>query len=407
LPARPIAATGTADAPRPPVAPSLFLSLFAAQAAIVAVSPVLAEVAADLDVSTATAGQLRAVSGLAAGVAALSMGALTARAGLRATLLLGLGALAAGSLASAAAPSFAALAAIQVAVGAGLAAVLAAGLAAAAEWSPPERGTKVLSWTLIGQPAAWIVGMPVIGLVGELSWRLGWVVLPFAVAVLAAAAIWAQPADGPTDPARGSWSLLRHDRTVAGWALGELFAFSAWAGALVFAGALFVESYDVSPGTAGLLLGLGVIAYLPGNFLARRWVGGSARTLLALLPIVAAGLVVVLGVWRPAIWVSAVAFTALTFVAAGRTIAGSALGLEVCSRRRVFAMRIRAAATQFGYLLGTAAGGLALAGGGYSALGVTFGALFLLAALPHALALRARRVGVLPEASELPSGPTC
>jgi len=34
------------------------LSLFAAQAAIVALSPVLAEVAADLDVSTATAGQL-------------------------------------------------------------------------------------------------------------------------------------------------------------------------------------------------------------------------------------------------------------------------------------------------------------------------------------------------------------
>lgn len=407
MPSRPIAATGAADASRPPVAPALFLSLFAAQAAIVAVSPVLAEVAADLDVSTATAGQLRSVSGLAAGLVALSMGALTGRVGLRAMLLVGLGALAAGSLASAAATSFAVLAAVQVAVGAGLAAVLAAGLAAAAEWSPPERSTKVLSWTLIGQPSAWIVGMPVIGLVGELSWRLGWIVLPFLFAVVAAAAIWAQPADGPTDPAQGSWSLLRHDRTVAGWALGELLAFSAWAGALVFAGALFVESYDVSPGTAGLLLGLGAVAYLPGNFLARRWVGGSTRALLVLLPTVAAGLVVVLGVWRPALWVSAVAFAALTFVGAGRTIAGSALGLEVCSQRRVFAMRIRAAATQFGYLLGTAAGGLALAGGGYPALGVTFGALFLLAAVPHALALRTRRVRALVDAPGLPSGPTC
>jgi predicted MFS family arabinose efflux permease len=407
LPSGPIAATAAADASRPAVAPSLFLSLFAAQAAIVAVAPVLAEVASDLDVSTATAGQLRSVSGLAAGLVALWMGALTARVGLRAMLLLGLGALAAGSLASAAAPSFAVLAAAQVAVGAGIAAVLAAGLAAAAEWSPPERSTKVLSWTLIGQPAAWIVGMPIAGLVGVLSWRLGWIVLPFAVAVLAGAAIWAQPADGPTDPARGSWPLLRHDRTVAGWALGELLAFSAWAGTLVFVGALFVESYDVSPGTAGLLLGLGAVAYLPGVFLARRWVGASTRALLVLLPLVAAGLVAVLGVWRPAVWVSALIFAVLAFIAAGRTIAGSALGLEVCSRRRVFAMRIRAAATQFGYLFGTAAGGLALAGGGYPALGVTFGVLFLLAAAPHALALRSRRVSASPDAPALPAGPTC
>lgn len=407
MPARPVTTTGTDDTSRPPVVPGLFLSLFAAQAAVVAVSPVLAEVATDLDVSTATAGQLRSVSGLAAGVVALSMGALSSRVGLRTTLLLGLGALAVGSVTSAAAPSFAALAAAQVAVGAGLAIVLAAGLAAAAEWSAPDRSTTVLSWTLIGQPVAWIVGMPVIGMVGDLSWRLGWIVLPFAVAVVAGVAIWAQPTDGPSDPARGSWALLRHDRMVAGWALGELLAYSAWAGALVFAGALFVESYDVSPGTAGLVLGLGAVAYLPGNFLARRWIGPSTRALLVLLPVVAGSLVVVIGVWRPALWVSAAAFAALTFVAAGRTIAGSALGLEVCSRRRMFAMRIRAAATQFGYLLGTVAGGLALAGGGYPALGVTFGALFLLAALPHALAWRAGRVSVVSEPAGLSSGPIC
>lgn len=404
---RPDAASGTAHQPRPAVARDLFLSLFAAQAAIVAVSPVLAEVAADLGVSTATAGQLRSVSGLAAGVAALSMGALTARVGLRTALLLGLGALAVGSLASAVAPSFAVLAVAQVAIGAGLAAVLAAGLAAAAEWTTPERRTRALSWALIGQPAAWIVGMPVIGLVGDVSWRLGWIVLPFAVAVLAGAAIRAQPADGPSDPARGSWPLLRHDRRVAGWALGELLAFSAWSGTLVFAGALFVESYGASPGTAGLLLGLGAVAYLPGNFLARRWVDDSARALLVTLPIAAAGLVVVLGVWRPALWVSAVTFAALAFVGAGRTIAGSALGLEVCSARRTFAMRIRAAATQFGYLLGTVAGGLALAAGGYPALGVTLGALFLLASLPHAQALRSLRGGVPSKPAALPSGPTC
>ena len=83
------------------VARSLFLALFAAQAAAIVVSPVLGRVAADLDVSTATAGQLRTVSGLAA----------------------------AGSLASAAAPTFAALAVAQIAIGVGIAALVSAAAA--------------------------------------------------------------------------------------------------------------------------------------------------------------------------------------------------------------------------------------------------------------------------------------
>jgi len=49
--------------------------------------------------------------------------------------------------------------------------------------------------------------------------------------------------------------------------------------------------------------------------------------------------------------------------------------------------RIRTAATQFGYLLGSALGGIALAAGGYAALGAAFGVMFLLAAVPHAAAL--------------------
>ena len=50
-------------------------------------------------------------------------------------------------------------------------------------------------------------------------------------------------------------------------------------------------------------------------------------------------------------------------------------------------MRVRTAATQFGYLLGSALGGIALANGGYTALGVTFGVLFALSAVPYAITL--------------------
>ena len=48
----------------------LFLCLFAGQAGLIALSPVLVEVASYLGVSTAAAGQLRTISGLAAGLTA-------------------------------------------------------------------------------------------------------------------------------------------------------------------------------------------------------------------------------------------------------------------------------------------------------------------------------------------------
>jgi DHA1 family inner membrane transport protein len=367
------------------LAPALFLCLFAGQAGIIALSPVLPEVAADLGVSVATAGQLRSLGGLAAGLAAVGMGLLSGWIGLRNLLVLGLVLLGAGSLLSAGAPSFAALAAAQVVVGAGLALVLAGGLAAAAEWSSEEQRPRVLSWTLIGQPGAWIVGMPVIGLLGNVSWRLGWLAVPLLASVAALVALAARPADPPSDPGRGSWALLRHDREVLGWAVAELLGFSAWAGALVYAGALFVESYGASPGTAGLLLGLAAVAYLPGNFLARRHIETAARELLIAAPLCAAALVALFGAYRPGLAVSAAILAALAFFGGARTIAGSHRGLEVCSQRRLFAMRIRAAATQFGYLLGSALGGIALALGGYAGVGFVFAALFALASVPPLL----------------------
>jgi Arabinose efflux permease len=50
-------------------------------------SPVLADAASDLHVTTATAGQLRTITGLAAGITALGLGAVTARVGLGRQLL--------------------------------------------------------------------------------------------------------------------------------------------------------------------------------------------------------------------------------------------------------------------------------------------------------------------------------
>jgi predicted MFS family arabinose efflux permease len=366
------------------LAATLLVSLAASQAALVVLNPVLPAVASDLDVSIATAGQLRTVSGLVAGMTALATGLLAARIGLRELLGAGLGVLALGSLVSAAAPDFTVLAVAQALVGAGIGISYSGAVAAVAEWATPAERSRVLAVVLLGPPLAWIVGMPVVGVVGEASWRLAWIVVPVTTALAACALLALRPSTPPAAVRADLRSVLRHAGVVR-WSTGELLAFSAWAGSLVFMGALFVESYDLSITATGFVLGFGALVYVPGNLLFRRWVDDHDRLLLVGLALAAAATVVVLCAVRPSLWVSIGLFALLSFLAGGRTLAGSARSLHLAPALRLGVTGVRTAALQLGYFVGAAVGGAALGAGGYAALGGALGALFLAATVPHLL----------------------
>jgi predicted MFS family arabinose efflux permease len=365
-------------------AATLALVLFANQTATMILSPILVAVAMDFDVATSTAGQLRSIAGAVAGITALTAGSLAGRVGLKRLLLGALALLAAAAGVSAAAPSFAVLAAAQALLGVSLALLLSGAVAGVAVWVGPERRADALSVTFSGQATAWLVGMPIVGLVGAISWRLTWVVLPITAAAVAAVLVTLLPeARSRPTSLRGDLALLRRDRLLASWALGELCAFAAWTGMLVYSGALLIESYGVSLRTTGLLLGLVFLAYFPGSLVARRFVDRFAPRMLVGLALAAAAVAVVIGTVRPATWVSVCLLACYVVLNSGRTIAGSSFGLDAAPHRAVTAMGIRASATQFGYLTGAGLGGLALSLGGYPALGATFGCLYVLAALPH------------------------
>jgi DHA1 family inner membrane transport protein len=359
----------------------LFLSLFAAQAGLIVVQPVLAQIASDFSVATATAGQLRAVSGLAAGIMALVVAPLAGRLGLRELLLGATGLLALGSLASAIAPSLLILALIQVGIGVAIGVLLTAGTSAAGEWVAPEQGARALSWALSGQAAGWVVGMPLIGIVGEMGWRYAWLAFPFVASLLAALALSRAAVPRESGSTNASVAVALADRRVRLWAVGELLASSAWAGTLVFAGALFTESYEASLPLTGLLLAPAGLAVIAGNVVFRRLVSCEPGRLLVRLALILAVLVPIFGAVRCGIVVSAVLFTVASFLAGGRMLIGNAFGLQMAPRLRLAVMGTRASANQFGYFIGAAIGGLALGSGGYGVLGLTLGALFLGAAL--------------------------
>lgn len=362
------------------ISAALFLCLFAGQAGAITLSPVLVEVARDLDVSTAAAGQLRTIVGLVAGVTALALGRLGGRLTLGRQLLGGSALLALGSLASAAAPGIGLLAAAQVPVGAGIAILTTAGTLAAAEWVPSERRAATLSWALIGQPAAWIVGMPLLGAACGQNWRHAWLVFPLVAALIAGAAVAGRGTPRERTPPTRMRAVLEAPG-VTRWLASELVTNTAWAGVLVYAGALLVESYQVSTAVTGALLALGAGAHVSGNLAFRRLADREPRRLLVRLSVVLAVTTALFGTCRLSLAASTVFFAAAAFAAGGRAFLASAFGLAAGSEVRAGAMAMRAATVQFGYFTGSFAAGAALALGGYVALGATIGALFLSAAL--------------------------
>jgi DHA1 family inner membrane transport protein len=375
--------------------PVLFLCLFASQAALLVLSPVLPDVARDLGVSTATAGQLRSLSGLTGGATAVLLALAPRRPGLRDLLSAGAALVAAGSALSVAAPSFALLAAAQGVAGIGIGLLVAVGIAAAGEWPAAQERPRVLAWAIAGMPAAWIAGMPVVGAVADVSWRAAWLV-PTVVALAAVGIVRRRPADRGSSRAPGRLGAWR-DPDVARFAVGELFANAAWASVLTYAGALLLESYDLTPAVVALGLGAMAGAMVPGTFLARRHAARATPALLAALTTFQAGAVVVLGGVRPAAAVTLAVLAAMAFVNGCRSMVASTVGMDAAPQDRVAVMSMRAAANQFGYLLGAAAGGLALAVAGFAGLGIALGCLFAVAVLVHAPALLPSGTPVAPE----------
>jgi len=375
---------------------ALFLTLFASQSGVIALSPVLTKVAGDLDVAASTAGQLRTISGLAAGFTALLLARIARRLSLRSLMLSGTGLVAAGSVMSSGAPTFGLLAVAQVVVGIGVAVLLTSATTAAAEWVPEEHRARVLSWALIGQPAAWIVGMPLIGALGELSWRYGLLAIPLLGSALAALALAGRPRTAPIDRNVGLGAALAQ-APVARWAAAELLASAGWTGTLVYSGALFVESYGTSPVVTGLVLAAAAAAFVAGNLAFRRLVGVDDRGRIIVLSLLLAGLLPVFGAVRPGLAVSGALMAAAAFLAAGRMLMGNAFGLRTAPDQRLAVMSARAAANQFGYFVGAGIGGAALAAGGYAGLGLALGGLFAVAVLPLATTRPVGRhvVGVL------------
>jgi DHA1 family inner membrane transport protein len=379
----------------------LFLALFASQSGVLVLSPILSEVADEFDVSVASAGQLRILAAPLAAIVALAAARALVRVSPRALLGVGGGLVALGAAASAASSSFALLALAQVPLWAGISMLLTAAIAASAAWTAPEERTHVVAHMFAGPPSAWIVGMPVIGVVAEVDWRLAFLALPLPAGLLALLAAAGRPKDTPISGAGGSLRGLLRRPAARGWAVGELLATSAWAGTLVFSGALLTEQYGMSTTATGVALAAVAVAYLLGNRRAGRGEAGLARRAMLGTSVLGAAAVALMWAFTPTVAVTLLLFALSGAMVATRTVSATVYGFSVAGDPGREVGAARAVTTQLGYLIGSLAGGAALAVGGFPLLALALGGLMLASTLPYASVLMRRR----PASDETEAGP--
>lgn len=351
------------------------IATIASQSSMASVPPLFVAISAEFDVSIGTAGQIRSVSAASAVLCTLLVGGWIHRHGARAVMILG-GLLAAiGAGLCAAAPTFALLAAGQVVVGAGICCLLASGFAGAGEFFSPETRDWAIGWVVALQSLAWIVGVPLVGLLADhVGWRAGFAVpAAFSLIAMTSAILFAPKLDRDVralDERTGLFAALA-DRSARRWTIGELLAFAVWTAEITYIASFYIETYGISESLVGILLPTGSVAFLVGSALAERTALRISRR--AMLTIGALGMGSVASVlfnFHPTIAFT-VSIGLFIGVFAGLRAAGSSmLALDQLPDKPGAMMAARTAAVQVGYLIGAAIGGIALDVAGYGMVGL-------------------------------------
>ena len=381
-----------ASRPVPSSGAALFLATFAAQSTAFVLAPMLPQLAAAFAVSLGTVGQLRTSSGVAAVLAPLAVALVAPRMASRSTIRAGLVFDVAGCCLAGTAGSFPGLVVAHLLLGAGLALVISGSLTASADWAAPHDRARLLTCATLGMGTSAVVATPLAGALVMVDWRLTWL-LPAVASVLALWAIRSQAEIRRAIPAGGApGRTVRSARepwrppAVTGWLVGEFLAYGGWSVIAVYAAALLIASYELSPLAAGALIGLSAAAFLVSARWMRSHLDEPRRWLLGLsLALAATG--AAFGLARVGLPTSAALLVLLGLLNGGRNPAASSLGLRLAGEQRAPLMAARTSVQFLGYLTGAGLGGVVLSYRGFSGLGVLAGVLFGLAAVPHALAL--------------------
>lgn len=344
-----------------------------------AIAPFLPFIAESLGTSVALLGQVPAASMLLAGLLGLVAGPLADRYGQRRALIVGLLGTVISALGVALAGSYLTLLVVMLVGAVGRATILPVSMVVGGTRFVGDAQRRALSWMSTGLVAATILGVPLLTFVGEyLGWRGGFGVLA-AIAFGAAVLVWrgldpdavtsATPFR-PRDLLVPYRAIVRHRPTVLFLAASLIGNIGLW-NVQTYIGAFWIEQHGLTlqeVGLAALVQGLGGLA---GSWLMSSPVGRLPPRRLLVIVRLGTGLLIATPFILPLPTLAAVAFFAVGYVLGGMGTIATTLALTTeTPTARATTLTLNGAAWSVGIALGAASGGLALALGGYTALGL-------------------------------------
>ena len=353
----------------------LSLAVFATQNAVFIVPPLLVEIASDLDVSVAVAGQLATATFAAWGLSVVSVGPLSDSFGRRPVALAGLLLLLASVVASIFAPNIEVFLVLRVLTGLGGGTLPPNAVGAISDVISPAKRAQAVGALLAISMLTTVISVPMVALLAEwTSWRFTFVV---AAIILGAGFVtnwfWFPRDSGERvrDLVIFSryWSLLSLNYFRVALTVNLSHRIGYWAIVSFFA-AFLIHTYDVSVGFVALPLAATAVGQVVGSY------GGgfvaSKRSRAVLIAAVTAGgglcgllfFAVPLDLWV-AVAVAAVG-TGLLSIPFPSLVAAST---EYSGESKATGVGMMGFSNQSGGMLGGAIAGALLASVGYEAIG--------------------------------------
>lgn len=376
---------------------TLFFGAFVANMNAFALGPFLAVIAADIDSTAPLVGQAVTAALIAGAVFGLVLGPMGDHYGLRRLLVCAALLAAASGVGTALVFDFWSLVLTRIPGGIAAGMLLGLGISVINTRIPEEERRSAIAWVASAGALAAIFGVPLLALIGDqFSWRAGfWLVgfLALALSIAYLRLITPDPAV-PDEPFQLSGILrtyreILEDTRMTRLQIGNLLWSLVWIGTLTYFGAYLMQEMGVTVSTVGYLFMLGGACFFLGTrsavWLGQVWPPKSV--------IISAGFILgttVMFIFSVPTNMAAVAIAVALMSGAGGVglPAITILISETATGAHGTVMMLRQFTWGTGSAIGAASGGLLLALGGYTALGVGFAAFALLAVYSILLALR-------------------
>ena len=351
-------------------------ALFLNNTVALMLGPLLVDIAHDFDTSVAVTGQLAAATFFSWAIFAPLVGPFSDSFGRRLVALTGLGLMGACILAAAFATDFIVLIVLLMGTGLGGAMIPPNSMAAVSEAVSEEKKGRAIGVVQGTMQSAAVIGVPVVAVLASIAgWRLPFLVCGGLLMVTFACSWLWYPKGPATGPRTFSYlSRFRELGSISAFRIGMLATFSqriAFYAVTGYIAAYLIGTYGMSVGETALplaVVGAGAVAgSLWGGMIAshRNRLGFAAGSALA----GGAAAVVVFAV-DPAIWATvAIAFGAVLVLSIGWPVFIT-FATDVAGSSRATGIGMMGASNRMGGFVGSAAGGVFLAIGGFSALGI-------------------------------------